>query len=218
MAISLALSVVAVAVTSASVEALRFERRDLGRTQAEFALAGAQDRAALATIAASGRGRLHWSLPTDDGTVEILAEPERDKLSLSAAADLDETILRKLGATDAQAVKSKLTALAQSHAEWNTLSGADPSPMWRACAPTLISPFGEATKPALVKAGPPMQGPLAWRPGEVWRIRVVSPSGWADDRIVRFTGAPGHPTAVIDRVFGRGEDWGDRCDARLGAA
>lgn len=218
MAISLALSVVAVAVTSASVEALRFERRDLGRTQAELALAGAQDRAALATVAAHGTGRLHWSVATDDGSVEVLAEPERAKLSLSAAAELDDDTLRKLGATDAQSARSKLAALDQAHGEWDTLGSVDSSPAWRACAPSLISPFGEAAKPELVKAAAPVQGTMSWRAGEVWRIRVVSPGGWADDRIVRFTGAPGHPAAVIDRVFGRGEDWGDRCDARLGAA
>jgi hypothetical protein len=213
-AASLAIALMAAAVMTAGVSELRFARADLRRSQADYALAGAQTRAALSVLQAGNSGRLLWS-PT--GAAEALAEPEAAKLDLAHAVQLDDATLAKFGVSDAGPLRDRLAALGRADAA--EIVGADAAPLWRACARSVISPYGSASKLQLATASSPAASTgMQWRIGEVWRIRVVLAGGWVDDRVVRFTGDPNQPAAVVERRMTRGEQEGNRCDALFAAS
>ena len=72
--------------------------------------------------------------------------------------------------------------------------------------------------PRAAAVAPVDQGEVSWRIGEVWRLQISGAGdGWADDRIVRFTGDPTHPAAVVERRLARGSGKAGVCD-RLFAA
>ena len=214
--ISLALAIVATAVSARSIATLKLAQGDLDRTKAEYALAGAQQTAAAAFLAPGQTPSAQWSMNTDIGAVDVLAEPEAPKLSLAAAADLDGSILAKFRVTDPAALRARLKALAEAGDAAADLEDADAAPLWTACARSLISADGLATAPRtapLPAAGSTAQA--SGHLGEVWRIQVASSKGWVDDRTVRFAGDPLHPAATIRRRFSKGQKGVSQCDAML---
>lgn len=208
---ALALSLVVSAVMGASLTDLRAARAALERTRAEASLDGAQQVAAAALLNSGALTRLRWHVPTSLGAVEILAEPEAPKLGLSAAADLADGELLTLASGGAGSIRPRLRALALSGASSADVARLGATPLWRACAASLISPYGQGQSLTLLSASPPSGGRFSWRAGEVWRLRALSPDGWADDRIVRLTGDAEHPAAIIERVLVRGQKGGEPC-------
>ncbi|MDR3509248.1 MAG: hypothetical protein P4L64_15245 [Caulobacteraceae bacterium] len=215
--VSLGLAVVASALTGAAVTQLRAARSDAARTQAEYLLDGLQAQAGLAALSSPKATRLAWTIAASSGAAEILAESESAKLGLAEAPDFDGTMLAKLGVTDAGDVRRRVSALTPQQAVGPALEAADAAPQWRACARSLISAYGMAKTQPKLTPSPPTTGAVVWRIGEVWRIRVTA-SGWADDRIVRFTGDLLHPAAVVDRRFYRRAEGRDRCEALFAAS
>ena len=198
VAVSLSLAVVAVALMNRSVVSLRRARTDFARAQAEFELAGVQRRAALAMI-------------TDSGSPSG-AELETAKISLATAADLDADTLSRFGVKDPGRLSAWLREASASPTSPADLVAADRARIWKACAPTAISAFGQST----VLAAPGSDRPSALganaRLGQVWRLTART-SGWTDERIVRFTGEPQRPAAVIWRRFYRSEKGEGTCAA-----
>jgi hypothetical protein len=212
-AISLAIALMATAVTTAAIGELRLSHADLSRTQADYMLAGVQSQAELGLISTSSNGRLRWSGP---GVAEILAEPEASKLDIAHAAQLDDATLAKLGVIDPDRLLPRLATLGDANAA--AIAAADASPAWRACARSIVSPYGTAAKLRFAQAASPTGSGPQWRIGEVWRIRVVLADGWVDDRIVRFTGDLNHPAAIVERQLARGKQEGDQCDVLFAAS
>jgi hypothetical protein len=215
---SLALSILVIASVGAGVSALSQARAKLERTEAEWALAGAQQRAQLTVMAATGEAVVRSSLPTDTGTVSLLAEPEAPKLGLAAAADLDDEALRRLGASDVEAVRRGLTQLRLHGGGWLAIRELDPSSAWRRCALSFVSPFGTAL--ATTAEASPLEAQALTTPsrvGQVWRVRVSDAAGWSDDRLVRFTGDRRHPTATIERALTHEASQGGSCDVPTSA-
>jgi hypothetical protein len=208
---ALALSVTASAVMGAALTDLRQAKTALDRTRAEAALDGAQLAAVAAVLDSGASTRLRWYVETNRGPVEILAEPEAPKLALSAAAGLPDTELLALVGPSGASVQPRLRALSLSGASASELAKISPMPTWRACAASLISPFGRAADLTLTKATAPAPGRFSWRAGEVWRLRALAADGWADDRIVRLTGDAERPAAIIERVLVRGVKGGEPC-------
>jgi hypothetical protein len=213
--VSLALAMVATAVTAGGVMQLRLARADMARAEVESVLDGAQQRAALAMLSGGSATRLRWTL-ADGGGVQMLAESEAAKLNLAAATVLNDATLSKLGVTDAAALRARLVAVSAT-APSADIEAADPAPLWRVCGRSLISRLGTATRQPTLTAQVPKGGPVAWRIAEVWRLRATSVDGWVDDRLVRFTGDPARPAAVVERRLYRTSGGGDRCDAILSA-
>ncbi|MFZ4608075.1 MAG: hypothetical protein ACOYM5_17665, partial [Caulobacter sp.] len=116
-----------------------------------------------------------------------------------------------LGGASIGAIRARLRALALSGADASEIPRLAAAPLWRACAPSLMSPYGQATALSLPASAQPAPGRFAWRAGEVWRLRALAPDGWADDRIVRLTGDSQHPAAIIERVLVRGQRGGEPC-------
>jgi multidrug efflux pump subunit AcrA (membrane-fusion protein) len=208
---ALALSLVVSAIMSASLTDLRAARAALDRTRVEASLDGAQQAAVAALLDAGAPARLRWIVPASRGAIEILAEPEAPKLALSAAADLADGELLALAPGEAGSIRPRLRALALSGASSADVARLGATPLWRACAASSISPYGQGGSLALSTAAPPSQGRFSWRAGEMWRLRALSPDGWADDRIVRLTGDAEHPAAIIERVLVRGQRGGEPC-------
>lgn len=200
LGVSLALGLVAAAVTARSVAALKLAKADLRRTQADYALNGAQALAVAAIVTSGQPGPYRWTLTTPEGAVEALAEPEGAKLSLTSAAGLDDGVLRLFAVGAPSALRAKLQVQAERQLA-GTLDDLDASPIWRSCASSFISPFGLAAvvTPMAYRAPGAGPHPASWHIGEVWRIRITDHGGWRDDRFVRFTGDVARPAAVISR-------------------
>lgn len=210
---SMALALTATALSGLASAELRSARAGLDRVHAEYALDGAQKAADVAALETDKAVRLRWSLSTDDGQFDVLAEPEAAKLSLAAAAALDDKALAKLGVVDSAALRDRLTA---ASGKQTPVPELDAAPLWRDCAASVVSRFGEAKDLALASPATPNQVKFDWRLGEVWRLRVTDKTGWTDDRLVRFVGDPLRPAAVIERSFTR-QSRDPSCETAFGA-
>lgn len=208
---ALALSLVVSAVMGASLTDLRAARAAMDRVRVEASLDGAQQVAVAVLLDAGASSRLRWIVPGSQGAIEILAEPEAPKLAVSAAADLADEERLPLAWGETGSIRPRLRGLALSGASSAGIARLGATPLWRACASSLISPYGQGRSYRLSIAAPPSGGRFSWRAGEVWRLRALSPDGWADDRIVRLTGDAEHPAAIIERVLVRGQRGGEPC-------
>jgi len=216
--VALVLAIGASALTARSVMEDRLAKRDFERVRADYALAGAAEEAALALVGMKQDARLAWTAPSPLGPVSILAEPQNLKLTPTAAADAIAEDLVRLGVSDGPQLQARLRAFGDSDVSDFAVEAADASPAWRQCARSLISPYG-GTGIALDTTAPttPLAGSPAWRIGSVWRVRLSLADGWVDDRIVRFTGEPLHPAAVVERRLTRANQGSGACDQVLNA-
>ena len=218
MLIGAAIALVAVWSVVRGDALLRRARADHDRAAYEYVLEGAQLTAAAEVVRTEPGGAYAWILRSDLGPLEVVAQPERDKLSLAAAARLDPAQLARFQVADPARLLERLATAAADPAQVE-VGGLDPSPLWRECGPAMVSPFGQAQHPTFQTPREPVAGPEPsyWRIGEAWRVRLATSAGWRDDRLVRFTGDPGHPTATIVRRFWRGSVSRGTCDAILQA-
>lgn len=201
----LAIALVVGAGVMRGLSDLRQARAELARTQVEYALDAAHNGAVLAIATSSRPPPYHWRLASLGSAVDVIAEPERFKLSIPALAALDDTTLAALGADDPAATRARLLSQAEP-ADLPWLGDAAGSPAWRACAPALASKFGISTQPVGQTYGEPEAGRVTgfWRAGETWRIQITRPDGWRDERYVRFTGNGLTPAALLGRRLTRG--------------
>ncbi len=200
VAVSLSLAVIVVALMSRSVVAMKSARADFARTQAEYQLAGDQQRTALAMVAGKG---------VSTG----LAEREAGKISLATAATLDAATLSRFGVQDPDRLAAWLLEASIKPTSPADLVAADKAALWRVCAPAAISAFGQAKVLAPPSGGGSGFSAPSSRLGEVWRLAARTADGWTDERIVRFTGEPQRPAAVIWRRFYRSARGGESCAA-----
>ena len=216
-AISLAIALIASAVMTLCVTTLRHERDRLAQLRVHAQLDGGVASAELTLMGSTATGPMRWSLPGANGALEVVAEPEASKLGLTEAASLDDSAFEAWQVTSAGALKAELTALAsRTDQTADLIAPADPSPTWRRCARSAISPYGTAKSPPNIAYGLPTPGTGAARVSQLWRIRLASSDGWVEDRIVRFTGSLQRPVSVASDWFGRGSQLGGAC-ANLGA-
>ncbi|WP_165189871.1 hypothetical protein [Caulobacter soli] len=216
LAVSLAIAILAAALVMRGVAALKLARADYRRSQAEYALSGAQMLAATKLLNGSGPGRLAWSVGgLDVREVSLLAEAEAPKLRLALASDLDDKTLIGLGAVDPGGARQRLAGLEAKTAAPDQIQAADDGRGWRACAASAISPWGAAKVVSLGGTRQPVEEPGGARAGQVWRIRASTEDGWMDERIVRLIGRAEKPSAVIWRRFGRGVGKGVTCDKTI---
>lgn len=199
VATSLSLAVVVVALMSRSVASLKAARSDFARAQAEFRLAGEQRRVVLAMITRPG-------LPSG-------VEREAAKINLATAAVLDAETLSRFGVKDPGALSERLRRASSAPTSPADLVAADEARTWKACAPAAISAFGQARTLAAPGAGVPVPREITSHLGEVWRLTAHGADGWTDERIVRFTGEPQRPAAIIWRRFYRSGKEGPSCAA-----
>lgn len=216
LVLSLALALVGSATVVGSVQMLRLTRADLELTKQEFALDGAHFEAVAQIVRSGVPGPYAWTMSSDVGWMQVVAEPEADKLSFAAAAALDAGALSALGVARPEALKARLAQAAADDADV-AVGGLDPAPLWSACGPSLASPLGQQDRFRYVRPREPGLGADAasWRVGEAWRVSIATSAGWRDDRIVRFTGNARHPTAVVARRLTRGGDRGGECASIL---
>lgn len=213
---SLALGLVAAAVTARAAAEYGAARSDLARTRSQYALAGGQEAAALALSRSNASQPLAWRLEGSPEGMEARAEPEVGKLSLAAAARLDDAVLQRLQVGDGPALRERLRALAAaSEVQPSAVEGADSAPLWKVCSRSFISPIGRAKTLPQPSRGAPETGDVWGHAGEVWRLKVSVPGGWSDDRLVRLTGDSAHPAATIERHLVRTGTRSAQCDAIL---
>jgi hypothetical protein len=203
--ISAAIGMVVTVVILRSLADLRLAQAELARTTVEYGLDAAQAGAMLSVATSSQPPPYHWTLASLGVAVDVVAEPERPKMAFEAFTKLDDATMSKLGVGNPDLLRGELGGGSSGPAVvWVADQAA--SPVWRSCAASYVSQFGQAdTLPAL-DYHIPVSGkqPGFWRAGEVWRIQVTNPDGWRDERIVRFTGNGLNPAAVLGRRLSRG--------------
>ncbi len=172
--IALALSLVVSAVMGAALTDLRASKTALQRARIEALLDGVQQAAVVGVLETGAPRRLRWFVPTGQGAIEVLAEPEAAKLSLRSAAELSDDDLIGLGSSNAASIRARIRAMALAGGSADGVSRLTAMPLWRACASSMISPYGQATSLSLQAANPPTLGRFSWRAGEVWRLRALS--------------------------------------------
>jgi hypothetical protein len=214
-ALSLALSLVVAAVVVRSAAEFRLATAAVRNLEGEYRLDAAQTRATLLVLHQSSAAPLAWSDDQDGEHFDFLAEPESPKLAADRAVEvLGLDRLKALGVRDAQALQLRLSSLAGEPSVFNRES----SPAWQQCAPSIVSPFGGSSTVPHISFVPPARGNIIWHAGEVWRIRATDGRGWADDRIVRFTGMAARPAAIVDRRISRQSRTSIDCAAIVGEA
>lgn len=218
MLMALVLTVIATGLLARSLTTLRQAREDIERLRIEKGLEGAHLLAGSAVVSSQSPGPYHWAVATEIGPVDIVADEERPKLGYAEAAALPQAVFESLGVTDVAALKARL-AQASELATPPLTADLDAAPLWKFCAPALISPLGQALALQYTTSGEPGPGPLpaSWRIGEVWRVSIATPNGWRDVRLVRFTGDAQRPTATVARRFFRTTTTGEQteCEERL---
>lgn len=213
---SLALGLMATALVQQAAAEYNFARSDLVRSQSEYALAAAQQSAALTVLTSAGAGPFHWRLQDGFRGSDVIAEPERLKLALASAATVDEGQFERLGVKDARALKVRLVQLATFRkVSGDQIEALDSAQVWRSCARSLISSDGASDRLPLRQAVEPEPGAQTFHVGELWRMVVRLPNGWSDERLVRFTGNPSRPMATVERRLGRRRAQSTRCDLLL---
>lgn len=212
--ISLTIALVVTAGVTRAFSELRLSQSDFGRMQAEQALSGAQSAAALAIATSSRPPPYRWTLPSLGYGVDVVAEPESAKLTPTAFANVSDTWLAKFGVTDPEALKSRIAGLAGA-TELLWVADEDAARPWSVCGPSLVSQFGDSDQPPSGAYEQPQAGEQTafWRAGEVWRIQATEPSGWRDERIVRFTGNGLQPAVIIGRRLTKGWKGAQTCQA-----
>ena len=217
--ICLAIAAVVTAVTARSMSELHLAKAELSRTQADYAGAAALDVAIIAIATSDQPPPYHWAEASLGQAYDVVAEPERAKLSPSAMASLDDSVFAGLGVTNSTPVRAKLAGLTQT-VQLIWISDQADTALWRACANSFASPYGAATSLQTPVYSAPHAGAQAatFRAGEVWRIVATDPAGWRDERIVRFTGNGLDPAAVIGRRFSRATKGQPSCEDLLSAS
>jgi len=169
---------------------------------------GRATAAALRLLKENGAPTLRWREASDYGVLTITLEPEGLKVSAAELArpQNDDLIAGVVGRSEAYDIQKKAAALqpgadgAVHRAQLLRLSEVS---RWRDCAATLVSPFSRLTA---FNVAPPSsltgEGSDA-HAGEVWRITIDAPDGAWLDRIVRLTGSPAAPAAIVDEDVGR---------------
>jgi hypothetical protein len=217
--ITMAIALVTTAGMTRALAELRLSKAEFAKTRAEYAFAAAQNAAMLAIATSNRPPPYHWTIASLGSALDVVAEPERAKMSLAALASLDDAALANLGVADPAALRTRLAQSAGADGLIWVEDGAS-SPLWRSCGAALASPFGAASQPPPLDYSEPLAGQRAgnWRAGEVWRIQVTAPDGWRDERIVRFTGNGLTPAAVVGRRLSRGWKGDQTCELTLDAA
>lgn len=217
--ISFAIAMVVTSVTARAMSELKLAKADLARTQADYALSAAA-QAALVAIATSDQAPPYrWTQASLGKAYDMIAEPERLKLSPSAMADQADETFAALGVSDPGPVRDRLRALTVGrHLAW-MMDQADAT-TWKSCAATFVSSYGAATSLQIPSYRQPNAGAQSphFRAGERWRLRARDPDGWQDERVVQLTGDGLNPAAVIDRRLSRTSKGDRKCEDLLGAS
>jgi hypothetical protein len=198
---ALGMSLIAAAVMAQAMGELRAARLALAETRRDAVLDSALTVAADAVMREADNTPLSWSAWMDGHTVQLRAEPEGGKLYIAATTPQARALVADLAggkAFDPLAVETTV-GLAQARLRLTALAD---SPAWKACAASLFSPLSRADRLAMAAPRAPAGEATNWRGGEVWRLVAVDAFGRGADALVRFTGDPAAPMAMLDRRTG----------------
>ena len=138
--------------------------------------------------------RLSWGRELDGKAVTLLAEPEGIKVSAAHPEALGEKALAALTGGTPLEVAGSADGLSATR---RALVARSDSMAWRSCAQSFLSPLSDARQATLLAPDTPVGDGQNWRVGEVWRIAAFT-KGRSADAIVRFTGDPEAPMAILD--------------------
>lgn len=207
-ALALGLGLVAGAYVLSARTELDAAERASARQVALLLLEGLSNRTAWTLLGEAGTPTLQWTEPSAVGSIVVAAEPEALKLSPLEAGRPNNIRLFSdlLSSKEGEVIATKLSGSLSAKApdiERGDVVAASSEPLWRRCANSIVSPYSRLTAFALpAPRAPAADGPADFRPGQMWRLSMVSQRGWWLDRVVRFTGDPQRPIAVVEQDFG----------------
>ncbi|WGM40014.1 hypothetical protein [Caulobacter sp. NIBR1757] len=211
--LAFALATIAAVLLALAHSEYRHATRAAARAEEAARLEGGLVLAADTVMREEQTFSLSWTAELDGRRAVFLAEPE----GLKAAADNAETIAPELVAELAGRGGVGPTPGGDSSlgARRRLFVNRSDSPLWRHCAPTFFSSLSASPELSARPPVPPVGGAINWRPGEIWRL-VVYTEGRGADAIVRFTGDPAQPMAILDtRIEAMNAPDPTRCYQRL---
>lgn len=217
---AIAIALVALAYTQIVRSQELASRGEWDRLRQDYAAAGVMNLAAWTVMHQVGTPTVSWDEATNVGPMRVTVEPEMRKLALSEISGTRafERLKRIMPGSDAMDVVRKMQALSSAGGRPPTrdaLRQVSDLPAWRDCGLTVVSPYSRLTDNALAPVSRRLDGKPSLRAGEVWRISVVRDKRVLLDWVVRFTGDPKAPIAVIDQLVGEGLSSPEACAARI---
>ena len=212
--ISAAISMVVVALMTRTLSDMHLAQSELTRAKVDYALSSAQNVAMLAIATSSQPPPYRWTIASLGQAYDVIAEPERAKMSPQAFATLSDAAVSAFAVQDVASLRVRLgSVMIGPDLIW--MADQDAAATWQSCAPAVVSPFGQATVLTPPSYVDPISGKQSgnWRAGEVWRIQVTEQDGWRDERVVRFTGNGLKPAAVLGRRVSRGWKGAQTCQS-----
>jgi hypothetical protein len=206
--LTFALALVAAGGVMLAGQDLRSAERDLRADQERLELDGIATSAAVKLLGEEGAPTLRWSQPSAFGAVAVTVEAEALKINpaeLSRPANV-ELVAAMMGRPAAEEVARAAATLKPApdgvlHRE--QVVQMNTQARWRDCALTLASPYSRLTAFVLPAPTSPTGQAREAHAGELWRITVGAPDGSWLDQVVRMTGKPSDPIAVVDESSGR---------------
>jgi hypothetical protein len=204
----LMLSLVAAGVVLLARQDLMSANRDGRLLAKDLWLEGVARKAALAMLATPGQPVLRWREGAGSQGLSVTMEPEDRKIDPRLLDQTENQVLigRLVGEASASGVAARLTELAQQsngRLAREVIGSLDESPSWRACANTVVSPYGRLSRLA-PDSQVDQQDPRASRhTGEIWRIFVEADDGPWLDQIVQVSDRAERPVEILEQSHGR---------------
>jgi hypothetical protein len=223
-ALAFVMALIAAGAVLLARQDLRAAASDLRQDQERLELEGIATAAAARLLAEPGSPTLRWTEPSSAGPVVVFVEAEALKIApaeLVRPANL-RLVQAVAGPESAEEVAHGTPLLAPGpdgvlHRE--QVAALSSAVRWRECAASISSIYSRLTALALPTPRLPSGKSDNLRPGELWRVSVNAADGAWIDRVVRMTGKPAEPIAVVEDAFGRapGNRRGSCLDAALDA-
>ena len=198
-AIAFGLAMIAAAVLARSSAELRLAKREAIDVVADIRLEGAIVLAADGVLSDGGAGPFAWKRQIDGREILLLAEPEAAKLSASATTPHATALLRRLGRAPGSGPVETLRPGGSLREHRRRFEGSFKGDLGRTCAQSLVSILSTNPEPEMDRHRAPGGGGPNWRLGEIWRLAAFD-GRRSVDAIVRFTGDPDAPIAVLDQA------------------
>ena len=193
--VALCFALIATAVMALAGSQLQSAKRRLDHAVRDAQLEGGLVLAADAVMRDARTVPFNWSREIDGAHMTFVAEPESLKADAANPDSLGSTLLEALAGkpavASAPAEDAPLRQRRQALLDRSTRSD------WRLCAQSFLSPLSASTAATPTPSASPNGDTVNWRVGEVWRL-VAFAEGRGADAIVRFTGDPDNPMAILD--------------------
>jgi len=195
--VALCFAMIATAVMALAGSQLQSAKRRLDYAVRDARLEGGLVLAANAIMRDARSVPFSWTQEVDGAAMIIIAEPEGLKAAAANPNGLGPALLEALAGQSALAPAPAPGSGAPLRQQRQALLDRSARADWRLCAQSFLSPLSASAAATPTPSESPSGDTVNWRVGEVWRV-VAFMEGRGADALVRFTGDPDSPMAILD--------------------